>query len=195
MGGLGSGLSTNRRTVESLLALDVRKLQRDGMLERDVRSYPSWSMRGKPYAQTKVLASTNSITVEYMLMKRTGMKQQISQQVMLTTTPCHYGHERIWFECPQCSQRIAIIYLSNSVACRKCLNLNYRCQRETDSDRTLRRLHKILDDLQASTYSIFAPTPRRPPGMKKNRYDQLIRDCAKTKQQALANLAAAVEGL
>ena len=195
MGGLGSGQSTCRRTVESMLDLDVRKLQRKGMLEHNVRSVQSWSSRGELFAQANVIAGSDSINIAYTLTDRLGHKSDVEQHVWLTTTTCNFGGERVWFDCPQCARRVAIVYLSKIVACRKCQDVNYQCQRETDSDRTLRRLHKIQDKLLAGTYSAFEPPPQRPAGMKQRKYNRLVREYAQVQQQALNNLATAVNRL
>lgn len=52
--------------------------------------------------------------------------------VALTTSKTHYGGDRLWFECPQCSRRKGILYQSpidNRIVCRKCIGLFYRQQR------------------------------------------------------------------
>ena len=47
---------------------------------------------------------------------------------VFTSTPCHFGGERLWFQCPTpgCHRRAAKLYLGARVfACRRCYNLAY----------------------------------------------------------------------
>lgn len=178
-----------------MLALDVRKLQREGMLENNVRSVQSWSKDGELFSQASMEADSESVTIAYKLTEYTGQTHDIKQHVWLTTTPCNYGRERVWFECPRCAGRVAFVYLSMTVACRKCHNLNYRCQRETDSDRGLRRLHRIQGKLKAGSYSSFEQAPERPRYMKQSKYQRLRFEHLRAQREAMAGLCAVVDRL
>lgn len=60
--------------------------------------------------------------------------------VPLDWTPCTYGGSRPWWRCPCCLRRVAVLYVGRgALACRQCHRLAYRCQREADDDRALRR--------------------------------------------------------
>ena len=62
---------------------------------------------------------------------RTKLKSKISalgQNLEITTTPCHFGNERLWFLCPSCKKRVATLYrpaTNDILLCRKCHNLTY----------------------------------------------------------------------
>ena len=59
------------------------------------------------------------------------LKSKISssgQNIEITTTPCNFGNERIWFLCPACNRRIATLYkppTKEVLLCRKCHDLRY----------------------------------------------------------------------
>jgi len=43
-----------------------------------------------------------------------------------------FGGTRFWFSCPMCNKRVGVLYkhpISQILACRKCLNLDYRKHR------------------------------------------------------------------
>lgn len=42
------------------------------------------------------------------------------------------GGKRIWFKCPLCEKRVAVLYkhpVSSDIGCRRCLRLEYRSRR------------------------------------------------------------------
>lgn len=56
----------------------------------------------------------------------------LNAKVSLTTSNTGYGGIRFWFKCPLCMKRVGTLYkhpLQNIIACRTCLNLNYRKRR------------------------------------------------------------------
>ena len=68
---------------------------------------------------------------------------------LLDWTACTYGGYRVWFLCPDCGRRVALLYLpiSGRARCRRCLNLDYDSQRESKEDRAIRRYNKIRRQL------------------------------------------------
>jgi len=55
--------------------------------------------------------------------------ERVVQTIALTRTPCHFGGERYWFECPKCSKRVAVLYLRDELfLCRHCHKISYRSQ-------------------------------------------------------------------
>lgn len=62
----------------------------------------------------------------------------------LDWTACTYGGARPWWRCPCCLRRVAVLYVGRgALACRHCHRLAYRCQREADDDRALRRAEAL----------------------------------------------------
>lgn len=52
--------------------------------------------------------------------------------ISLCSSAVNKGGLRVWFSCPKCSNRVGILYrqpLTEVIACRKCLKLEYRSRR------------------------------------------------------------------
>jgi len=83
-------------------------------------------------------------------------------------TGCPFGGSRRWFRCPQCSQRVAIIFLgSSAIGCRHCLHLRYPSQSEDWIERSKRVEESIRRKLGARRAG-------RPKGMHRATYGALI---------------------
>jgi hypothetical protein len=123
-----------------LRRVDVRRLARDNLLVHGTAFRWTWNSGEVSSAMLKIDAG--SVTFNYA----TGSgdsKRDVDQRVALTTTPCNYGKSRHWFVCPHCNQRAAILFLGPQVACRRCYNMAYPVQNESQHDRELRRLNAI----------------------------------------------------
>jgi len=125
MGGFGSGryfrFGDKKKETSDVQALDVRELQREGLLRPN---------------RTRIAIShqTRSHGEEWETMK---------YSVRLEWTPCYFGGRRAWFLCPACGRRVAILYGNSVITCRHCCNLAYACQRESVSERAMRRIDSI----------------------------------------------------
>lgn len=85
------------------------------------------------------------MSVSYRLTITRGNSTQahdVSAYVRFTHTFPHYGGRRLWFICPRCGRRCAILYLGSIVACRNCLRLYYPCSYEGRLDRGWRLHHR-----------------------------------------------------
>lgn len=61
-------------------------------------------------------------------------ESKITQHILLTPTPCHYGGLRYWFLCSECERRVGKLYVpadgqSLYWACRYCYELTYEQRR------------------------------------------------------------------
>lgn len=144
MGGLGSGRHWHygaKATTDNHHALDVRKLQRDGILTTKRSCFWSWLVNGKEVASIGIRATAASVFLSYRIKTEKGEWQDMEYAVPLEWTNCHYGGQRAWFRCPVagCGRRVAILYLSEVFTCRHCRNLAYESQRESDVDRMARK--------------------------------------------------------
>ena len=63
----------------------------------------------------------------------------VNQVVFTETTPRNFGGRQVWFTCPGCWRRCSILYLSERLACRLCLQLAYRSQSEGVLNRSYRK--------------------------------------------------------
>jgi hypothetical protein len=156
-------------TVEDHLRIDIRKLDREGLLAEGRRISYSW-VNGD---SINVEAQQRRIVLRYQLLEPGGKKVQIKDPISLALTPCNYGRERPWFLCPGCGRRVAILYLGGKYfRCRRCHGLVYQTQQMGESDRDLQRIRKTRLRLGGS-WSILDRFPPKPRGMRWSTYRRL----------------------
>ena len=69
-----------------------------------------------------------SVKSELTKVKLQSKIDALGQTLDITTTPCHFGNERLWFLCPSCRKRVATLYkppTKEALLCRKCHDLTY----------------------------------------------------------------------
>jgi hypothetical protein len=157
MGGYRGG----KDTTDSYRALDIRWLHRNGMLKGHPRSV-TWSRRGEEIGNINVEGQNGRLLLTYRCRPSGGDREQMSYSVEIVWTPCNYGGKRPWFLCPVslCRRRVAVLYGGRVFACRKCHDLVYETQHETDYSRALRKLHKIMRGLGGEPGESFPDKPR-----------------------------------
>lgn len=176
-GGINSGTwfrPEKRAIVEDHLHLDIRKLNRGGLLE------PSWSGRLKWRAGNHELGSID-LAVEagdrYPAAIRLGYRkygESISYAIGISWTPCSFGGYRPWWHCPgnNCGRRVAILHLERYFLCRHCLDLAYQSTREPPIARYRQRAEKLRYRLGGLGRG-SEPIPPKPKGMHKTTYRRL----------------------
>ena len=149
MGGFNSGRDGGKRTTTDMRALDVRRVQRDGLLRPGHSFGWSWTRHGKTIASININVDSVSVTLDYRNRPNGGEWQVMNYPVRLAWTACHYGGQRAWWLCPAvgCGRRVAVLYGGSVFACRHCQRLAYKSQRETPDDRATRRADKLRDRL------------------------------------------------
>lgn len=153
MGGPGSGERWDRsaRNLTDLcLQIDVRRLQREGLLTPARVFGWKWTAGPETVGAIEVRVGGDQIHLVYRHRDGDGDEWQATNYpVRLEWTPCHFGGSRPWFLCPAagCGRRVAILYCGPIFACRHCHRLVYRCQRESPYDRAARRADKICGRL------------------------------------------------
>lgn len=149
MGGIGSGrrYQGGKETTSDYRALDVRRLQRDGLLTPGQAFGWNWYRDDEKVASIFIQAEATRLILKYQHQSRGGPWQPMEYPVYLEWTDCNLGGSRAWFLCPAegCGRRVAILYVGGRgiFACRHCYQLAYACQRESDDDRAARRADTI----------------------------------------------------
>lgn len=172
MGGCGSGRRGGRNLTDDFLRLDVRKLQRAGVLQPGWRGSWQWMWRSGRKADILIEASESSIRLRYTN-PRNGQRKDYDYRVRLSRSTCHYGGSRPWFVCPACGRRVAILYGGSVYACRRCHQLAYESQRETSGDRAIRKADAIRRRLGWPA-GIALPMGDRPKNMRHTTYLRLL---------------------
>jgi hypothetical protein len=81
-----------------------------------------------------------------------------------TFTAQPFGGQRRWFSCPECRNRIRVLFLVGTPRCRKCVGSSYSSQLETTLVSGLERALEIRKKLGGHS-GIACPFPGKPRGM------------------------------
>jgi hypothetical protein len=179
-----------RTYVQQRVALDIRKFQggRDGRV--NLFKPGNEFVWHAPSHGRVAWIRVESDWAEIRYQTESGEKQVTREMVVsFSTTKCNLGGSRAWWLCPNCSERIAVLYGWGVFRCRKCCDLHYQCQSETDADRTLRRAGKLRKRLGWEP-GIINPRGGRPRGMHWKTYLQLRDKCQIEEVKAIGDLDA-----
>lgn len=178
MGGDGSGKWSrhgSKDTAESCCRIDVRYLHRQGWLAPGLYSL-GWTAGGSPSGSASLAVSGEGLALIYRYRRGGSEWQDVIERVQLARTPCNYGGERVWFLCPGCSRRVAILYAGGRLfLCRRCYGLAYASQREDAKDRAFSKTQAIRRCLGGQP-GLLAPFPDKPKGMHWQTYMRLLRE-------------------
>ena len=167
MGGFGSGRGQRGKdTTGDMRPLDIRKLQRDGLLTPGRAFGWQWNVCGREVFSIQARSEAERLILNYRTRSRGGEWQPKEYPVYLEWTNCTLGGRRPWFLCPTngCGRRVAVLFGASIFACRHCQKLAYECQRETDDDRAARRADTIRRRLGWGA-GIANPEGGKPKGM------------------------------
>lgn len=136
------------------------------------------------------LATTSSLS-DYPKMTITSVKHRIGQHakaismnyqfkgkpyaydVGITTSSCHYGNYRYWFNCPNCNKRVGVLYCAGLYVCRHCIGANYATQLMQPIDKLFRKVAKIRHRL-GWQQGIANGHGAKPKGMHQTTYARLV---------------------
>ncbi len=150
MGGYGSGRRwSSHDTTDGYRRLDVRYMQREGLLQARSTGSLQWSSRGEITGNIDFRAEADRVVLSYKSRERGKDWESLEYAVGLERTRCNFGGTRTWFLCPAlgCGRRTAILYGGRIFACRKCYRLAYLSQRQTRTDRASDRAERLLRKL------------------------------------------------
>mgnify|MGYP001350202295 CR=1 FL=1 len=184
MGGFGSGRGQGgKNTTSDMRPLDVRRLQRDGLLTLGSAFGWQWTCNDKEVASIQIRPEVDHVILYYQSRSNSGEWESMEYAVYLEWMDCTFGGRRAWFLCPVvgCGRRVAILFGGSIFACRHCHNLAYECQREADDDRAMRRADTIRRRLGWGS-GIANPEGGKPKGMHWRTFNRI-----KAKHDAFAN--------
>ena len=75
-----------------------------------------------------------------------GEKTSHDYRIALIKTPCRFGGNRFWFQCPNCWRKVSTLMISShsKYACRRCLHLTYGSRQRSYHGR-FAPLFRVLD--------------------------------------------------
>jgi hypothetical protein len=192
MGGFGSGRWyrwDKRFFLDECLPIDVRRWQRDGLLRHGKSFVWCWPKTPEVYYFINVKVEPSQVILMFRHRARSEDWHEEEMSVALTHTPCHYGGQRIWFVCPSCSCRAAVLRCQRShFVCRRCARVPYQSQSQTQTDRAIDRAWKIRRRLGADS-GWRAPVRLKPKGMHSKTFDQLRNQMEEAEEIAFADLS------
>lgn len=170
------------QTVEETRALRVSALKKCGVLRPGVAQ--QWGWDNPPTRTVTLRCGVDEIDLVF-----TAAGDVVHQRVPLVRTPCHFGGDRLWFQC-SCGRRTTGLFdAETAFACRVCLGLTYSIQQEAPRWRPLRGAQAIRRRLGGSA-SIIEPLPPRPSGMHQRTYNRLADKAQRYEEQTIGQLAA-----
>lgn len=163
------GRTAYTRRMEDLLDLDIRRVIREvGRLDGKSPFVWQWFRRDQLRAAVVIKPTQGGI----LLIQ--GGTDQSSVFIRVLTTPCTYGGARLWWSCPGCSGRVAILYAGRRFACRNCHGLTYTSQKATQEDRAIAMAEKVRSRLRWEP-GIAHGTGPKPKGMHWATYRALVK--------------------
>jgi hypothetical protein len=138
--------------TEDHRSIDIRDWARNGVLLQQGTRELCWvndgttvfSIRVEIQA-TRVETQANRVVLRYHVLGPGGQWDPIDEGILFARTKGGPGWERIWFLCPGCTKRVAILYLKKYYfRCRHCLGLVYQSQKISRSQRALMRSAEIV---------------------------------------------------
>ncbi len=176
MGGIGSGRrnQAGKAATEDSRPLDIRKLNRSGLLQPGQSFGWQWTICGRPVSDIRIQVRVDHVLLAYKFRNHRGAEwEDVSQSIHMDRTPCHLGGTRCWWICPTCERRVAVLYSpGRHYACRHCLQLTYASQRETADDRAARQADRVRR-LLGWRVGILNPRGEKPKGMQWRTFAQL----------------------
>jgi hypothetical protein len=177
-GWMGSGqyYRWDKKSITSeSLPLDIRELNSKRLLTQGASITSKWSSGGEVCASISGLVFEDYLQLQYTYRKT----EEIKQKIYFEWTPCNYGGRRVWFSCPFCHRRIAVIYGAGKYfACRKCYNLAYLSCNEPDYQRMIDRANNLKEKLGGEG-GLYSPIPSRPKGMHDKTYQKMVEEIAR----------------
>ncbi len=180
MGGYRSGRPASHLTTEQCVPIDTTQLRKRGYFagERYTGKLAFYRQRyrqrpgdappkeegmfltyapapGGPGGTLTIRAAVHDL--------RTNETKQLRRTMEVVTTPCNYGGQRYWLNCPRCKGRVRVVYLvpdEISLACRTCLDLNYPSQRESFEEKQRTQERWLLEQGLLWTWDAWQALPQ-----------------------------------
>jgi len=146
MGGIGSGRYTRHQTkttTDQAKRIDVRYMHQQGLLKPGMTGQLQWSVNGHPSGDIRYQTHEDHLSIHYQY-RTAGGWEPIDERIAFSRSHCHFGGQRLWFLCPDCSRRVAVLYGTGKLfRCRHCHQLPYESQQIDSISRLIEQKHKL----------------------------------------------------
>ena len=174
--GYKMGSHGGKATTDQCDQLDIRFLRRRGYLKPGATFRFGFARPGKPRAmRIQGQTTDSSLIVSCEPDDSADPHHDLKHEIQLLHTPCYFGGERKWLQCPAegCGRRVAVLYWQEDIfACRHCCRLAYLSQREEHCLLRLRRALAIRKRLGGAP-DLTVPFPAKPKRMHWQTYGRL----------------------
>lgn len=161
-----------RPCTDDLPSIDIRRWKRSGLFTPGGH-FITTADTNDPFTPVDVKVDKDLAGV--MISYRTIGHQVIRQRVKVSWTPLGpYGAQRPFFRCPDCGERVAILYIHERIVCRKCHGLIWLVENENPMLRAERGLAKVRRQLGLGP-GFDIPLGSRPKGMRQSTYLRLLK--------------------
>ena len=175
MGGFGSGQTGEKILTSQMTELDVRTLYRSGFIEKLARLPTNKQLEGTDKSrEVHLLVNAQQMSFSYFHIGYSSERHPIRIVIKFDWTPCYFGGRRLWFLCPKCGRRVAILYGGKNFYCRICRNIAYPSENEAKPNRLLRKANKIKKRLKCEP-GVQSKIIFKPKGMHQKTFDRLRR--------------------
>lgn len=121
----------------------------------------------------------DSVVLEYRIRVGGADWRDLRQELPLDRTPCvALGGKQVWFRCPCCGRRAALVYLNGyqGFVCRLCTGAIYRSQTEDKEARLTRKLRRIRARIGAQGADEQSPiwNHPKPKGMHWKTFERVL---------------------
>lgn len=191
MGGFGSGNRWNhsgRGTCEANHRVDIRFMRKQGFLYPGSQGTLSWSRGGEQTGWIRFRSSSNNLQLIYRARPAGGDWVDVDEQFVIEKLNQPFGGTRGYFICNGCHRRCMVLYGGMRFRCRKCSNLSYASQNESETDRACSKARQIRKRLGCEG-TFDDPFPPKPKGMHWKTYNRLEKECEFLEQRLEAHFA------
>jgi hypothetical protein len=203
LGGYGSGRQYGQPTAEACLRVDLSWMLRERLAVPDsnIKGTVRWTNRGRPSGSISYEANMANPENAWLILTYTrgtdDDKEDVTQEIRLTSTKPNYGGRRWWMICPYRGVRAGTLYLPNGgdrFASRKAWRVGYNSQRITERDRHFEALFKLQDRL-SGPQGWDAGLARRPKGMWHRTYERMWSEYHRLDKQCAYEMAGVLQRL
>ncbi len=206
MGGIGSGRSGGRPTVEGAVNLDLGRLRRSGAVQPgNVVRFSldwTWGSVARPFARVTLEIEATDEAGELRVVSLIRYdpighpyEAKTDQVIRLVTTPAPFGGRRWWMLCPFSGRRVLKVHCPTGrdhFASRAYYRLGYACQRETRRDRDFRRARKARNRVGGSD-NLALRLPGKPKWMRWPTYWRLAAQANQAHESVIAGSMALLQ--
>lgn len=204
MGGLGSGRSGGRPTVESSLSLPMRTLLEHRGERREWSGELAYTRNGRPSGSLKYAVRLDPenysgvVTVRHQRQSPWGeVEAPEPYAIKLTATDQPFGGLRWWLICPLSGRHCAGLFLpygAQKFGSRQAYRLGYVSQRMSPHDTSIERVRKLRKTIGGGD-NIATSLPLKPKWMRWRTYDRHVAAIRAAEGPLLTHSLAALESL